>query len=261
MNLCLNARDAMPGGGRLVVETEMVELDDSYCRFYPGAAPGRYAVLSVSDTGTGMDAETRERIFEPFFTTKPRGKGTGMGLAMVYGIVKQHGGFIHVYSEPGEGSLFRVYLPVADGTQAESSFARAPVPSLAEMRGTETILLADDHEAIREMARQTLVGLGYRVLSASDGVEALRLCEREVPELAILDVIMPNMGGLVAAEKLIASHGHLPIIFTSGYSPDSESVATAATQAQYLQKPYSPTALGCMVRAILDKAKNRAAAE
>jgi PAS domain S-box-containing protein len=261
MNLCLNARDAMPGGGRLVVETEMVELDDSYCRFYPGAAPGRYAVLSVSDTGAGMDGETRERIFEPFFTTKPRGKGTGMGLAMVYGIVKQHGGFIHVYSEPGEGSLFRVYLPVADGAQAESPSAKGLVPSLSEMQGTETILLADDHEAIREMARHALVSLGYRVLSACDGVEALRLCEGEAPALAILDVIMPKMGGLVAAEKLTASHTQLPIIFTSGYSRDSENVAIAANQDQFLQKPYSPTALACMVRAILDKAKNRAAAK
>jgi CheY-like chemotaxis protein len=204
-----------------------------------------------------MDSGTRERIFEPFFTTKPTGKGTGMGLAMVYGIVKQHGGFIHVYSEPGEGSLFRIYLPVLEGTQAEKPSARAPVPSLAEMRGTETILLADDHEAIREMARQALVGLGYRVLSACDGVEALRLCENEAPALAILDLIMPNMGGLIAAEKLIASHGRLPLIFTSGYSPDSENVATAASQAQYLQKPYSPTALACIVRAILDKEKDR----
>jgi PAS domain S-box-containing protein len=257
MNLCLNARDAMPRGGQLVVETEMVELDNSYRRFYPGAAPGRYAVLSVSDTGIGMDSGTRDRIFEPFFTTKPRGKGTGMGLAVVYGIVKQHGGFIHVYSEPGEGSLFRIYLPVLEGTQPEKPSAGAPVPSLAEIRGTETILIADDHEAIREMARQALVGLGYRVLSACDGVEALRLCENEAPALAILDLIMPNMGGLVTAEKLIASHGRLPLIFTSGYSPDSESVATAASQAQYLQKPYSPTALGCMVRAILDKEKDR----
>lgn len=259
MNLCLNARDAMPGGGRLLVETEMVELDDSYCRFYPGTAPGRYAVLSVSDTGTGMDSETRERIFEPFFTTKPRGKGTGMGLAMVYGIVKQHGGFIHFYSERGEGSLFRVYLPAAEGIQAENPTTRTAVPSLGEMRGTETILLADDHEAIREMARHTLVGLGYRVLSACDGVEALRLCESEVPALAILDVIMPKMGGLVAAERLIASHAQLPIIFTSGYSQDSENVAMAANQGQYLQKPYSLAALACMVRTILDKAKNRAA--
>ena len=258
MNLCLNARDAMPRGGRLAVETEMVELDDSYCRFYPGVTAGRYAVLSVSDTGMGMDNVTRERIFEPFFTTKERGKGTGMGLATVYGIVKQHGGFIHVYSEPEQGSLFRVYLPVIEGPQVTDAAARARVASLAEMRGTETILLAEDHEAIREMARQTLVSLGYRVLSAGDGMEALRLCESQEPALAILDVVMPKLGGPATAEKLVERYGLLPTIFTSGYFQDPESLATAAAHAQYLQKPYSPTTLGCMVREILDKPKREA---
>ena len=195
MNLCINARDAMPKGGRLVIETEMVELDEPYCRFYPNVTPGRYAVLSVADTGEGMDPETRERIFEPFFTTKERGKGTGMGLATVYGIVKQHGGFIHVYSEPSHGSLFRVYVPAMDGAAPHGAMVKSTVPSRSEMRGTETILLAEDHESIREMARQTLVSLGYRVLSAADGEEALRLSEHERPALAILDVIMPKMGG------------------------------------------------------------------
>lgn len=259
MNLCLNARDAMTRGGRLVVETEMVELDDSYCRFYPGVAPGRYAVLSVSDTGIGMDNATRERIFEPFFTTKVRGKGTGMGLATVYGIVKQHNGFIHVYSEPGQGSLFRVYLPLMERPQEKDAdtSARARVASLAEMRGTETILLADDHESIREMARQTLVSLGYRVLSAGDGVEALRLCENEKPTLAILDVVMPKLGGPATAEKLMEKYGPVPIIFTSGYSQDSESFAVTPEHAQYLQKPYSPTILGSLVREVLDKPKDQ----
>jgi two-component system, cell cycle sensor histidine kinase and response regulator CckA len=256
MNLCLNARDAMPQGGRLVVETEMVKLDDSYRRFYPGVAPGRYAVLSVSDTGIGMDNATRERIFEPFFTTKLRGKGTGMGLATVYGIVKQHNAFIHVYSEPGQGSLFRVYLPLKEGLQKEDPGATARVASLAETRGTETILLADDHEAIREMARQTLVSLGYRVLSAGDGVEALRLCENEEPALAILDVVMPKLGGPATGEKLMEKYGRIPIIFTSGYSQGSESFAVTPENAQYLQKPYSPTTLGSLVREILDKPKN-----
>jgi CheY-like chemotaxis protein len=248
----------MPHGGRLVVETEMVELDDSYCRFYPGVTPGRYAVLSVSDTGIGMDAATRERIFEPFFTTKERGKGTGMGLATVYGIVKQHGGFIHVYTEPEQGSLFRVYLPVMEAPSAERTTPRTTVACLAEMKGTETVLLADDHEAIREMARQTLVSLGYRVLSACDGLEALRLCENEGPALAILDVVMPKLGGPGAAGKLVERYGPLPIIFTSGYSQDSESLTPAATFARYLQKPYSLTALACMVREILDEAKTQA---
>jgi two-component system, cell cycle sensor histidine kinase and response regulator CckA len=253
MNLCLNARDAMPDGGRLVMETEMVELDEPYCRFYPYVTPGRYAVVSVSDTGTGMDAATRERIFEPFFTTKERGKGTGMGLATVYGIVKQHGGFIHVYSEPGHGSLFRVYLPAMQGPVTEGPQAKAPAPSLAEMRGTETILLAEDHESIREMARQALVGLGYRVLSAGNGEEALRLCEQERPALAILDVVMPKMGGRAAAAQLAKRFAEIQIVFTSGYSPESSELAVDDNSARYLQKPYSPTILGRLVRETLDR--------
>jgi two-component system cell cycle sensor histidine kinase/response regulator CckA len=181
MNLCINARDAMAEGGRLVIETEMVEVDEPYYRFYPYVMLGRYAVLSVADTGIGMDVETRERIFEPSFTTKEGGKGTGMGLAAVYGIVKQHAGFIHVYSEPAHGSLFRVYLPVMEGGVAEGVASKKRTPSMAGMRGTETVLIAEDHESVREMARQTLVGLLYRVLSAADGEEALRLCENETP--------------------------------------------------------------------------------
>ena len=257
MNLCLNARDAMPNGGRLQIETEMVELDDSYCRFYPHVKPGRYAVLSVSDTGMGMDSETRERIFEPFFTTKERGKGTGMGLATAYGIVKQHGGFIHVYSEPGQGSLFRVYLPALEGLVANGASVNAPTPAIVEMRGWETILIADDHESIREMARQALMNLGYRVLAACDGEEALRLCKREVPSLAILDMIMPKVGGAAVASKLTTLFNDLPIIFTSGFSQDSENVSPAMAEARYLQKPYSPTTLGRVVREILDQAKKR----
>ena len=252
MNLCLNARDAMPSGGRLVIETEMVELDDSYCRFYPYVTPGRYAVLSVSDTGIGMDAETRERIFEPFFTTKEKGKGTGMGLATVYGIVKQHGGFIHVYSEPGQGSLFRIYLPGIEGVAAESPRGKAPAPSRLEIRGTETILIAEDHESIREMARQTLLSLGYKVLSAADGEEALELCAQEAPALAVLDVVMPRLGGPATATKLLERFSGLHIVFTSGYSQDSQALAGADPNARYLQKPYSPTALGRMIRDVLD---------
>ncbi len=261
MNLCLNARDAMPDGGRLLIETEMVELDESYCRFYPQVAPGRYAVLSVSDTGQGMDAETRERIFEPFFTTKEKGKGTGMGLATVYGIVKQHGGSIHVYSEPGQGSLFRVYLPALADSPSDGHSVTALAPSFGDMRGTETILIAEDHESIREMARQTLVNLGYQVLSASDGAEALRLCENVVPAMAILDVIMPKMGGPATGAKLEALFEGIPILYTSGYSQDSESMAPAGPDARYLQKPYSPTGLGRLVREILDQAKQRQIAD
>lgn len=255
MNLCLNARDAMPQGGRLAIETEMVDLDEAYCRFYPNVKPGRYAVLSVSDTGTGMDAETRERIFEPFFTTKGSGKSSGMGLATAYGVVKQHGGFIHVYSEPGQGSLFRVHLPVSLGNEPEESGGKSRRTQVVEPRGTETLLIAEDHDSIREMARQTLVNLGYRVLSAVDGEEALRLCESERPAMAVLDLVMPKMGGLEAAAKLVERFEKLPLLFTSGYSQESQGPQAAAYDARFLQKPYSPSALSRVVREILDETK------
>jgi two-component system, cell cycle sensor histidine kinase and response regulator CckA len=261
MNLCLNARDAMPQGGRLLIETEMADIDDAFCRFYPQVVLGRYAVLCVSDTGVGMDTETRERIFEPFFTTKEHGKSSGMGLATAYGVVKQHGGFIHVYSEAGQGSLFRVYLPAfaADGERCEAP-ARRKIAAEA-LRGTETLLVAEDHDSIREMARQTLANLGYRVLSAVDGEEALRLCEREKPALAILDLVMPKMGGPEAATKLLERFGKLPVVFTSGYSQESRGLQTTGLSTRFLQKPYSPSNLGRVVRELLDEGQKTSAPE
>ena len=251
MNLCLNARDAMPQGGLLTIETELVQLDESYRRFYPYVMPGCYAVLSVSDTGVGMDEETRERIFEPFFTTKERGKGTGMGLATVYGIVKQHGGFIHVYSELGHGSLFRVYLPAMEGAATEGTSQAADSFKAMNLRGTETILLAEDHDSIREMARQSLVNFGYRVLAANDGEQAVRLCDEERPSLAVLDVVMPRLGGPATAAQLLARFPDLPILFTSGYSESARLVASQAPASRYLQKPYSPISLGRAIREML----------
>ena len=250
MNLCINARDAMPFGGRLLIESGMVEVDESYTRFYPGVTAGRYAALSVSDSGTGMDAKTLERIFEPFFTTKESGKGTGLGLSTVYGVVKQHGGFLHVYSEPGQGSLFRIYFPAMPGSVAESSCVA--VSSVGEMRGSEIVLIADDHEFIREMARQALTSLGYRVLCAADGEEALRLCEQNTPQIAVLDVVMPRLGGTATADKLLVRFPELRVIFTSGYSRDRDERTANLSPASYLQKPYSPTRLGRLVRDILN---------
>lgn len=252
MNLCINARDAMPNGGRLVIETEMVSLDDAYCRFYPQVTPGRYAVISVSDTGVGMDAETKERIFEPFFTTKEPGKGTGMGLATVYGIVKQHGGFTHVYSEVGQGTLFRIYLPATSDVAADQSQTPVTPAAAQEARGTELVLIAEDHESIREMARHSLMHLGYRVLSAANGEEALELAATERPDLAVLDVVMPKLGGPGTGAQLTQRYPELPIIFTSGYSQDGSSLTHGIQGFTYLQKPYSPTALGKLVRAVLD---------
>ncbi|HEY1271396.1 MAG TPA: ATP-binding protein, partial [Terriglobales bacterium] len=167
MNLCLNARDAMPKGGRLAVTTAVVDIDADFCRVHTYARPGRFVLLSVSDTGTGMDAATLERIFEPFFTTKENGKGTGLGLSTVYGIVKQHGGFVNVYSEPSMGTTFRVYMPAGSG----AAEARSPVMDAKVTRGTETVLIAEDHDGLREIATETLKPGGYSVIVARDGEE------------------------------------------------------------------------------------------
>ena len=193
MNLSINARDAMPGGGQLVVETQEAWLDEEYVRQYPYMKAGRYAVLSVSDTGIGMDEGTRERIFEPFFTTKGPDKGTGLGLAVVYGIVKQHDGFIHVYSEPGKGTTFRIYFPAVDvPPDSKVVAARGIIPE-----GSETILLAEDNESVRHLTEQTLISYGYKVLIACDGEEAVDIFRRHGKEIAmaVLDMVMPKMGG------------------------------------------------------------------
>ncbi len=251
MNFCLNARDAMPQGGQLTIETGLVQLDESFCGFHPYVLPGCHAVLSFFDTGVGMDEETRERIFEPFFTTKERGKDTGMGLATVYGIVKQHRGFIHVYSELGHGSLFRVYFPAMEGAVTEGASRAADSSKAMNLRGTETILLAEDHDSIREMARQSLVNFGYRVLTANDGEQAVRLCDEETPSLAILDVVMPHLGGPATAAQLLARFPDLPILFTSGHSEYPRLAVSQVPTSRYLQKPYSPTSLGRAIREIL----------
>jgi len=252
MNICLNARDAMPDGGILRIETEMISLDDSFCHFYPGVSAGTYVVLSISDTGSGMSPEVRDRIFEPFFTTKERGKGSGMGLATVYGIVRQHGGFIHVYSEPGQGTLFHVYLPVMENAILEPAEDSAGTRSARSLHGPETILLAEDHDSIREMVRQSLGRLGYQVLAAADGRQALRLAELQPPALAVLDVVMPHMGGATTAAELLRRFPGLPILFTSGFSENANMAMAQVPASHYLQKPYSPTSLASTIREILD---------
>jgi two-component system cell cycle sensor histidine kinase/response regulator CckA len=255
MNLCLNARDAMPQGGRLIIETQDVEISEEFSRVHSYAAPGRYISLSVSDTGVGMDAATLDRIFEPFFTTKETGRGTGLGLATVYGTVNQHGGFVNVYSEPGQGTTFRVYLPASSGPpepRRQSAFNEKVVG------GTETILVAEDHEALRELARHTLVSLGYSVIFASNGLEALHLFEANSTEirLALLDVVMPVLSGPDAYSQMCAIKPDLRVIFTTGYTAESASLNHKIEEgAVFLQKPYSSQTLARAIRSTLDGAR------
>lgn len=254
MNLCFNARDAMPKGGQLLIETRNVELDSGYCMRYPDAQPGRYVLLSVSDTGSGMDAGTLGRIFEPFFTTKEVGKGTGLGLATVLGIVKQHSGFVDVYSELNKGTAFHIYLPACTGpAEPLRHVDNAPVRG-----GVETILIAEDHEGMREMAQEILEGLGYRLYVTRDGEEAVQefLAHKTAISLLLLDVIMPKLSGTDAYEQISRVRPDVPVIFTSGYSdhgPQLESLAEKG--ASILQKPYSSKVLSRKVREILDQVK------
>jgi len=257
MNLAVNARDAMPQGGLLVIETRNAELDAVYCRRYNYVTPGRYVEIKVSDTGCGMDAETRARIFEPFFTTKETGKGTGLGLSTVYGIVKQHDGHINVYSEVGHGTTFRIYLPMHESPAAvETTPAPAPLAG-----GTETILIAEDEAALRELARDVLEGLGYKVLLARDGAEAVALYEAERAriDLLLLDVVMPHMGGHEAYEHIRTLDGATPVIFMTGYSVETvqdkfvkHNRFIEEAGATLLQKPYNVESLGHKVRETLD---------
>jgi PAS domain S-box-containing protein len=251
MNLCLNSRDAMSEGGRLVVETEDVVLEEEYVRQNPYMKTGRYALLTVSDTGVGMSEKTRERVFEPFFTTKGPDKGTGLGLSMVYGIVKQHGGYIHLYSEPGEGTAFKVYFPAIEA-QPDA------VPTIRSEEivrgGTETILLAEDEEAIRALAGRILIEFGYTVLVARNGEEAIEMFrgKKEIV-LAVLDVVMPKKGGKEAFEEMQKENPELKVIFMSGYSANAIHESFVLTAGMpFLQKPFSPTTLARKVREVLD---------
>jgi signal transduction histidine kinase len=253
INLCLNARDAMPNGGQLLIETRNIDLGEDFCRRNASVSPGRYVQLCVSDTGTGMDAATMERIFEPFFTTKEKGKGTGLGLATAFGIVKQHLGHIGVYSELGKGTVFRVYLPASEGS-AET----LPEVDQAEIRGgPETILLAEDHEGLREMSHQMLSSLGYSIILAKDGREAVEqfAANSHRISLLVLDVVMPRLGGPDALEQIRQINPAIPVIFTSGYSEESAMLSSLISRgaAHLLKKPYPPRDLARKIRDLLDK--------
>jgi len=251
MNLCLNSRDAMPKGGRLIIETQNADLDEEYCRLHTYVQPGKYVLLLVSDTGIGMDAATIERIFEPFFTTKEVGKGTGLGLATVFGIVKQHNGFINVYSEPGKGTTFRVYLPSYHGVPDPAKVEFDERPS----KGTETILLAEDHEGLRELAQEMLEALGYRVVLATNGTEAVELFKTNSDQidLVILDVVMPGLSGPDAYSEMSAIWPNLGVIFATGYTAESASLTSMVGKgATVLQKPYSAKSLSRAIRSALE---------
>ena len=255
MNLSVNARDAMPQGGRLTISLDTVTMDDDYIKSHADARAGRFVRLRVTDTGIGMDATTLHRIFEPFFTTKEVGKGTGLGLATVYGIVKQHEGWVEVNSEPRKGATFNVFLPASEKALPPPTAKPAPVTTASG--GNETILIVEDEPILREMARDILTGYGYRVREASSGREALNHWQEKSDEIDLLltDMVMPEgVSGAELARQLIANNPRLKIIFTSGYTANEVNTdLLVKMKARYLQKPYTHADLAKTVREILDK--------
>jgi two-component system, cell cycle sensor histidine kinase and response regulator CckA len=253
MNLVVNARDAMPEGGKLTIETCNVEIDEEYAEHHAAVKPGPYVQLAVTDTGCGMDEQTRGKLFDPFFTTKEKGKGTGLGLSTVYGIVKQSGGNIWVYSEPGQGTTFKIHLP-----RELSATATVAKPPLVPRRttGTETILVVEDEDALRKIARRILAAAGYTVLTAAEGDEALEISARHEGHIHLLltDVVMPRMSGRVLAERLTKSRPTLKVLYMSGYTDNAilhHGVLDAATH--FLGKPFTGADVTRKVREVLDE--------
>ena len=253
VNLAVNSRDAMPRGGKLTIETSNVELDTAYAEKHPFVASGRYVMLAVSDTGIGMDPETQAHIFEPFFTTKEKGKGTGLGLAMVYGTVKQSGGFIWVYSEAGKGTTFKIYLPRLESGALSYQLSGEGARSLA---GTETVLLLEDDQAVRALVTGNLRSFGYNVLASGTPEDALQIGERfKAPiDLLLTDVVLPRMSGPQVAEQLAVLRPGLKVLYMSGYT-DNAIVRHEVLEASaaFLQKPFTPKTLARQVRDVLDK--------
>jgi len=253
MNLAVNAKDAMPEGGKIIIETERVKLDEQFCKTHLGARPGEYVLLSISDTGHGMDREILEHVFEPFYTTKGVGKGTGLGLAMVYGIVKNHEGYILCYSEISTGTTFKIYLPAM-----EQSGQRQKADDMEDLfeNGDETILLVDDEEYIRELGVELLTDAGYNVLTATDGEEGLGLYRREQKkiDLIILDLVIPGMGGKKCYEEILKINPKAKILIVSGYSANGPGkVALEAGAKGFVGKPFDVSHLLEKIREILDE--------
>ncbi len=255
VNLVVNARDAMPHGGHLTLETANVELDPRYVESHPPTQPGPYVLLAVSDTGVGMDSATRARIFEPFFTTKEPGRGTGLGLATVYGIVKQSGGYIWVYSEPGHGTTFKIYLPRVAGAPEVAE----PSPGAAiHARGSETVLLVEDQDDVRTLARRVLEGRGYTVLPARNGDEALELVARYRNRIHVLvtDVVMPGINGRDLARRVTSSRPDVKVLFVSGYTGEAvHQRGLLEPGVAFLQKPFTAEVLARKVREVLDSGR------
>jgi len=249
VNLCVNARDAMPDGGSITIVVGSRVIDDSFQRTEPWATAGSYATLAVRDTGAGMDEKTQTQVFEPFFTPKPPGHGTGLGLATVFGIVKQHDGFIDVDSTEGEGTTITVFLPMVEGELPDE----APAESSETVGGSETILLAEDDPAVRTVLEQMLKEAGYRLISTRDGREAMEALDRHDGEidLAILDLIMPGAGGLEVVDHLRSAGSRLKVLLTSGYSPFLSKRKTA-NEIPLLTKPFQRNELLASVRSLLD---------
>jgi two-component system, cell cycle sensor histidine kinase and response regulator CckA len=254
LNLAVNARDAMPQGGKLIIETENMEMDDEFVRRYPyPVKAGPYVCLKVTDTGTGMDPETKARAFEPFFTTKEKGKGTGLGLSTVYGVVKQSGGYIDIESSLGVGTKFKIYLPRVEEPLTVERTAFDPT---ASHEGTETILLAEDETSLRKLTRDTLELCGYKVLAASDGVEALKMSEAHSGsiDLVLTDVVMPEMGGRALVQELLNRRPDIKVVFMSGYA--GQGIGTPgpiAPNSLFLAKPFTREMLTRKIREILDQ--------
>ncbi|HZR28666.1 MAG TPA: ATP-binding protein [Terriglobales bacterium] len=252
MNLVVNARDAMPEGGTMTLETANVDLDENYAAAHAGVIPGAYVMLAVSDTGVGMSAETQAQIFDPFFTTKEMGRGTGLGLSTVYGIVKQSGGHIWVYSEVGHGSTFKIYLPQTHETD-EPMIGEPPVVSTS--RGSETILLVEDDSQVRDLTRSILTARGYMVLAPADAQAALSMVEQDASKICLLltDVIMPGINGRELARQLLGRNPEIKVLYMSGYTENTIGQHGVLEPGTYfLQKPFTPPALTNKVREILD---------
>ncbi len=254
VNLAVNGRDAMPDGGTLLVETANVELNEEYCAQRPyQIRPGRYVRLAVSDTGHGMTEETCKKIFEPFFTTKEAGKGTGLGLSMVYGAVKQSGGSIEAYSEVGKGTTFKIYLPMVESDAAKpyKDERSTVIPG-----GTETVLVVEDEEIVRTMCSRILGDLGYKVMQARNGTEAIATAQKygDRIDLLLTDVVMPGMNGAELATQLVPHYPEVKVLFTSGYTDDAITRhGVLDVGVSFIGKPYTPLALARKVREVLDK--------